>query len=299
MKTILKLTTVLALVAGCTPKEAAKEDYFESINPDPAVIAGGVGNSAELALEEERLRAAEQGDIIDTTVPLNTETSGNVNSNRSDRNIDELLAEAERLRETEGSGAAPLTTAGADGFEPGAELATTTPVLRELTEQEKRDISNNQNFEIVSERETIETDAAKLNELRRTYKVFGATSLPTRRGKIDLTGFAKDNQNKTVGRKKYPRKRKSYENAGAFCADYKDQDLAQLALLANGGPKKDPLLLDRDGDGFACAWTPKAHLSPPVAPVILSPVEQDIADVANQQIADAAPAEQEILPLDE
>ena len=34
-------------------------------------------------------------------------------------------------------------------------------------------------------------------------------------------------------------------------------DLAQKAFLSRGGPERDILLLDPDGDGFACKWDPR------------------------------------------
>lgn len=41
------------------------------------------------------------------------------------------------------------------------------------------------------------------------------------------------------------------------CAKYPGNDLAQAAFLKRGGPERDPLNLDPDGDGFACAWDPR------------------------------------------
>ncbi|TMV90479.1 hypothetical protein FGG78_12700 [Thioclava sp. BHET1] len=40
------------------------------------------------------------------------------------------------------------------------------------------------------------------------------------------------------------------------CAKYVSADQAQLAFLAAGGPQRDRLNLDPDGDGFACNWDP-------------------------------------------
>lgn len=43
----------------------------------------------------------------------------------------------------------------------------------------------------------------------------------------------------------------------AACARYVSPDLAQMAFLKRGGPVRDPLNLDPDGDGFACGWDPR------------------------------------------
>jgi len=40
------------------------------------------------------------------------------------------------------------------------------------------------------------------------------------------------------------------------CAAYSSSELAQEAFLRAGGPEKDKLKIDPDGDGYACAWDP-------------------------------------------
>jgi len=40
------------------------------------------------------------------------------------------------------------------------------------------------------------------------------------------------------------------------CRKYATADLAQAAFLARGGPERDPMGIDPDGDGFACSWDP-------------------------------------------
>ncbi len=63
-----------------------------------------------------------------------------------------------------------------------------------------------------------------------------------------------------VGTKKYAR--------GGFlsrlmktnkCDSYSSPNAAQSAFLAQGGPENDPLGLDPDGDGYACAWDPAPY----------------------------------------
>ncbi len=45
-------------------------------------------------------------------------------------------------------------------------------------------------------------------------------------------------------------------STGKACAKYISADQAQIAFLASGGPQRDKLNLDPDGDGFACSWDP-------------------------------------------
>ncbi|MEQ9673592.1 MAG: hypothetical protein RLO10_03940, partial [Roseovarius indicus] len=40
------------------------------------------------------------------------------------------------------------------------------------------------------------------------------------------------------------------------CAKYSSADRAQIDFLANGGPNRDKMGLDPDGDGYACGWNP-------------------------------------------
>jgi hypothetical protein len=47
--------------------------------------------------------------------------------------------------------------------------------------------------------------------------------------------------------------------AARNCAEYPSDDAAQEAFLAAGGPERDRLNLDPDGDGFACNWDPAPY----------------------------------------
>jgi hypothetical protein len=40
------------------------------------------------------------------------------------------------------------------------------------------------------------------------------------------------------------------------CGRYASADLAQEAFLEAGGPERDRLRIDPDGDGYACGWNP-------------------------------------------
>jgi hypothetical protein len=45
----------------------------------------------------------------------------------------------------------------------------------------------------------------------------------------------------------------------AACLQFVNQDAAQEAFLAAGGPERDRQNLDPDGDGFACWWDPRVY----------------------------------------
>jgi hypothetical protein len=119
-------------------------------------------------------------------------------------------------------------------------------------------ISDEQDFDAVSQRETIESDKERIARNAAQYQVVQPTALPPREGNTQpvLVEFALSTTN-AVGEQVYSRsgiRLGSYETA---CKRYRSPDLAQEAFLNAGGPKRDPKGLDPDGDGFACSWDPR------------------------------------------
>lgn len=120
-------------------------------------------------------------------------------------------------------------------------------------------ISDEQDFDAVSQRETIESDAERLARNRAQYQVIQPTALPTREdadGGPNIVEFAISTTN-GVGEQLYSRSAIRLMSPEAACARYQSPDLAQEAFLKSGGPQRDPKGLDPDGDGFACAWDPR------------------------------------------
>lgn len=132
------------------------------------------------------------------------------------------------------------------------------PVAPAPTPSNGTAISDEQNFEAVSARETIESDAERLARQRAQYTVIQPGALPQRQGESgpNIVQYALSTSN-AVGQQVYRR-------GGVFgtkdptraCAQYASSDLAQQAFLAAGGPQRDKLGVDPDGDGFACGWNP-------------------------------------------
>lgn len=121
------------------------------------------------------------------------------------------------------------------------------------------DISDEQDFDAVSGRETIESDAARLERLREEYTVIEPEALPTRPGSVgpNIVAYALSTSH-PVGTKVHNRFRSggSREDQLRRCAAYVSADAAQRDFLARGGPERDPRRLDPDGDGYACLWDP-------------------------------------------
>lgn len=119
-------------------------------------------------------------------------------------------------------------------------------------------ISDEQNFQAVAERESIQSDAERLAENRAQYVVIQPTEVPQREGGngASVVKYALATTN-ARGQQLYSRSGFNAQNRfERNCAKYSHSDLAQEAFLNNGGPNRDPQGLDPDGDGFACYWDP-------------------------------------------
>ncbi len=131
---------------------------------------------------------------------------------------------------------------------------------RELqsTPEDRSSISDEQDFKAVSSRQSIESDRERLARQRAQYVEIAPTALPQRSGSsgTNIVSYALSASNQ-LGEKVYRRSpivtRGGFERA---CAKYPSPDLAQIAFLQRGGPERDALGVDPDGDGFACYWDP-------------------------------------------
>ena len=152
------------------------------------------------------------------------------------------------LNFTSTGGPAP-TTGGGGG---GAPLAGTGMLANNPS------ISDEQNFDAVSSRETIESDRDRLQRQRDALEVASPEAVPERpRGTgPNIVAYALSTSNQ-VGQKIY--KRSGGFNEDRYrraCENHGSSDQAQAAFLESGGPVRDRNGLDPDGDGFACRWDP-------------------------------------------
>lgn len=118
-------------------------------------------------------------------------------------------------------------------------------------------ISNENNFDAVAGQRSIQDDAARVAANRAQYQVVQPEALPQRTDSgPNIVAYALQTS-QSVGQKVYNRigfnKARKFERA---CAQYGHADQAQIAFLAAGGPERDRLGMDPDGDGFACDWDP-------------------------------------------
>lgn len=119
-------------------------------------------------------------------------------------------------------------------------------------------MSDEQDFDAVSSRETIDSDAERLARQRAQYQVVAPTALPQRSGDAgpNIVQFALTTTH-APGTQLYKRGGLFQRDPLVTCAKYASPDLAQEVFLSKGGPEKDRDGLDPDGDGFACGWDPR------------------------------------------
>ncbi len=120
-------------------------------------------------------------------------------------------------------------------------------------------VSDEQDFDAVAARESIESDRARIERNRAQYQIDQPGALPQRAGVgPSVVEYALATQH-PLGAKKFQRSPIRLKNLQASCSPYANDDLAQEAFLAAGGPNRDRLGLDPDGDGYACGWDPAPY----------------------------------------
>ena len=118
-------------------------------------------------------------------------------------------------------------------------------------------ISDEQDFNAVAARESIESDAERIARNKAQYTVIQPTAVPERATSgPNIVQFALTTSH-APGTQMYNRSSLRFTDPQAACARYSSSDLAQEAFLAAGGPERDRRGLDPDGDGFACSWDPR------------------------------------------
>lgn len=143
----------------------------------------------------------------------------------------------------------PLRTQGLD-----ASPSNPAPALANSS----TDLSDEQSFDAVSDRETIQSDAERRAAQAAARLQVEPTALPDRPANTgpNIVQFALSAPN-VKGQEWYSRSLLSGD--GRFrrnCAEYATPDDAQRDFLARGGPDRDRRGIDPDGDGFACGWDP-------------------------------------------
>lgn len=137
-------------------------------------------------------------------------------------------------------------------------VATSAIAAQPATGSSNPDISDEQNFDAVASRQTIESDAERLRRLRQTRQEVRPQAVPDRPSEDgpNIVAYALSTSNQ-VGQQVY-RRSGSVSNTAFLraCGRFATSDQAQEEFLSSGGPRNDRRGLDPDGDGFACYWDP-------------------------------------------
>ncbi|ROU03816.1 hypothetical protein [Histidinibacterium lentulum] len=232
-------------------------------NPPQGVGFGEPGESA--AVRAERARQLQTGPATaDGAITLDELSALGIGAQPS-------RAGAEM--QTAAAPGAPLNATGAaDGMPPGfppravdpalaagriggleASPTNAAPVLVGNT-----GLSNEQDFDAVSAQRTIESDAERQARLAASYQVVTPGALPDRAAGDagpNIVAYALQTTN-AVGQQVHRRFAPNANRAARTCALYPSAEAAQRDFLAQGGPERDRLGIDPDGDGFACRWDP-------------------------------------------
>ncbi len=226
MKHVIGTICALGIVAGCAPTV-----------PDSA---SGVGFDSYSTYQNDR---ASRDEALATggRLPPPAQVSSEPLASTSGDAAQEQQAAMDAA--TANSGVLPVEASPAN---PAPEAVTPTGISAE------------NDFSAVSEQRTIESDAARIARNRQQYQVIEPGALPTRSGSSEpnIVAYALQTQHPR-GTALYSRSRLNAETKfRRNCAAYPSPDQAQLDFLKRGGPDRDRLGLDPDGDGYACDWDP-------------------------------------------
>ena len=122
-------------------------------------------------------------------------------------------------------------------------------------------ISDENDFQAVSARQSIESDAARLEQQKAQYQQVAPVAVPQRTESAgpNIVRYALSTSN-PKGVRVYSRSGINLQSRNQRnCAEFASPDQAQVAFLEQGGPQRDRKALDPDGDGYACGWDPAPY----------------------------------------
>ena len=249
MKSSVVTGFVLIALAACTPRVVETPTGIGFDNPEARASreAQLTGNTGSIIPEAQVNTIASQTPI---QIPA---PSNEISSNE--------LAEAGI-----GTGAVAQETAQNLGDDPlrvqGLDASPSNPAP-ELVDVDGTALSDEQSFDAVISRETIESDAERRAAQVAVREQVQPTAVPERPSNVgpNIVAYALEAPN-ALGEEWYSRSILSTENRFLRnCATYATADEAQRDFLARGGPERDRLGIDPDGDGFACNWDPAPFIA--------------------------------------
>ena len=255
MKPGIFIALTLIGLSACTPREVPTERGI------------GFGDYAQFELERAR-REAQLSAPRETIVP-----PARVTTIPSQQPVNQTQAIPSSALAQAGIGSAanttaPATVAPAQAPAPTAALAP-DPLRTQGVQASPSNpapalitgntgLSDEQSFDAVSGRETIESDAQRRAAQAAAREQIAPTAVPERPANTgpNIVEYALNAPN-VKGQEWYSRSLLSGDaRFRRNCAGYATPDDAQRDFLARGGPERDRRGIDPDGDGFACGWDP-------------------------------------------
>lgn len=217
--------------------------------PDSGASVGVGFKNYDTYLAEQRAReqALRTGQPV-TVQPVNVQLPSQTVNSRTDPTV----AGVPPTPEQETANAAVAAVRGQDPVQVAS--ATQVPTT------DNPDLSDEQDFQAVSGRQSIESNAERLKSQSAQYEVVAPKALPSRpRGNAQTPIEFAVATNHPIGSKVYGRSPFGSGKYAAACAKFTSGEAAQDAFLKAGGPKRDKLGVDPDGDGYACRWDPTIY----------------------------------------
>jgi len=248
MKSGVLIATILVGLAACSPRVVPTEQGIGFDSPQARAI-----RDAQLAAAAPSIIPEAQVNTIPSPAPLQTTAlPGAIPTNELQAaGIGTATPAPAPITAT-----APQANTGADPLRVmGLDASPNNPapqIVRGVG------LSDEQNFDAVSERETIESDAERRAAQAAIREQIAPTAIPDRPSDVgpNIVAYALSAPN-ALGQEWYSRSILSGEGrAIRNCASYATADDAQRDFLARGGPERDRRGIDPDGDGFACGWNP-------------------------------------------
>lgn len=122
-------------------------------------------------------------------------------------------------------------------------------------------ISQENDFDAVGAERSIEEDADRIARNRAQYEMARPEAIGDRPADLgpNIVEYALATTH-PVGMEIYGRLNfAAVARHERNCAGYPSPDQAQLDFLRKGGPERDRMALDPDGDGYACGWDPAPY----------------------------------------
>ena len=248
MKTRILIAVALVGLAACTPRVVPTErgvgfDDFSDFELERA------RREAQLSAPRGTIVPAPQVNTIPSQDPIN-QTQAIPSSALAEAGIGtQPPAALNQTQQQSAVAADPLRTEGVQ-----ASPNNPAPALT----NSGGGLSDEQSFDAVAGRETIESDAQRRAAQAAAREQIAPTAIPERPANTgpNIVEYALNAPN-VKGQEWYSRSLLSGDaRFRRNCATYATPDDAQRDFLARGGPERDRRGIDPDGDGFACGWDP-------------------------------------------